>query len=125
MKESNQFSVEIEAHIAWLILNRPEKRNTMGAAFFEELSEHLDKFDQDKEIRAVVIKAEGKSFTAGTDLEEAASLLSGQAADQREVMRQNIMKAQKGITAIERCGKPVIAGLEFWPTIAQFLATRS
>jgi enoyl-CoA hydratase/carnithine racemase len=111
MMESTQFKVEIEGHVAWLTLNRPEKRNTMGTDFFKELSEHLEKFDQNADVRAVVIKAEGKSFTAGTDLEEAGSLLSGQAADQREATRRKILNLQEGITSIERCSKPVIAAI--------------
>jgi len=111
MNDISQFNVEIDAHVAWLILNRPEKRNTMGTNFFKELSEHLDNLDKDAEVRAVIIKAEGKSFTAGTDLEEAGSLLSGQAADQREATRKKIMRLQEGITAIEHCSKPVIAGI--------------
>ena len=68
MSATAQFKVETDEHVAWLTLNRPEKRNTMGTFFFKELSEHLDTFDRETAIRAVVIKAEGKSFTAGTDL---------------------------------------------------------
>jgi enoyl-CoA hydratase len=100
-----------EDHVAWLTLNRPEKRNVMGAAFFEELAAHLDKFDRDSSVRAVVIKAEGGSFSAGTDLGEAGSLLSGEAADQRETMRLKIMALQDGLTKIEKCRKPVIAAI--------------
>ena len=111
MSENAQFKVEIKGQIAWLALNRPEKRNTMGTVFFKELSEHLENFDQDASVRVVVIKAEGKSFTAGTDLEEAGSLLSGQAADQREGTRRKILKLQEGLTSIERCSKPVIAAV--------------
>jgi enoyl-CoA hydratase len=111
MNDISQFNVEIDAHVAWLILNRPEKRNTMGTNFFKELSERLENLDKDSEVRAVIIKAEGKSFTAGTDLEEAGSLLSGQAADQREATRKKIMRLQEGITAIEHCSKPVIAAI--------------
>lgn len=111
MSETSQFKIEIDSPVAWLTLNRPEKRNTMGTKFFKELSEHLADFDQDTTVRVVIIKAEGKSFTAGTDLEEAASLLSGQAADQREATRKNIMSLQEGITSIERCSIPVIAAI--------------
>jgi len=111
MNESDQFKVEHEDHIAWLILNRPEKRNVMGSAFFKELSEHLEQLDRDPAVRVVVIRAEGKSFTAGTDLNEAASLLSGEGADQRENTRIKILALQDGITAIEKCRKPVIAAV--------------
>ena len=111
MSDISQFKVEIDAPVAWLTLNRPEKRNTMGTTFFKELSEHLENLDRETGVRAVVVKAEGKSFTAGTDLEEAGSLLSGQAADQREATRRKILKLQEGITSIERCSKPVIAAI--------------
>ena len=51
MSTSDQFKVEHEDHIAWLILNRPEKRNVMGASFFKEMSEHLERLDQDPAVR--------------------------------------------------------------------------
>ena len=111
MSESDHFKVEQEEHVAWLILNRPAKRNVMGSAFFKELSEHLAKLDGDPAVRVVVIKAEGKSFTAGTDLNEAASLLSGEGADQRENTRIKILALQAGLTSIEKCRKPVIAAI--------------
>ena len=111
MSNSDHFKADVEDHIAWLTLNRPEKRNVMGAAFFKELSDHLENFDNDSAVRVVVIKAEGKSFTAGTDLNEAASLLAGQGADQREDTRIKILALQDGITAVENCRKPVIAAV--------------
>jgi len=111
MSATAQFKVEADEHVAWLTLDRPEKRNTMGTPFFKELSEHLDTFDRDPAIRAVIIKAEGKSFTAGTDLTEAGSLLSGKAADQRESTRNAILELQGGLTKLEQCRKPVIAAI--------------
>jgi len=111
MNEFVHFQVEQEEHIAWLTMNRPEKRNVMGSAFFKELSDHLEKLDRETSIRAVIVKAAGKSFTAGTDLGEAAALLSGEAADQREATRRNILALQEGLTRMETCRKPVIAAI--------------
>ncbi len=111
MSNSDHFKVEREEHIAWLTLNRPAKRNVMGTKFFKELSDYLEQFDQDSAVRTVIIKAEGKSFTAGTDLNEAASLLSGEGADQRENTRIKILALQAGLTSIEKCRKPVIAAI--------------
>jgi len=111
MSDSVQFKVEHEEHIAWLTLNRPEKRNVMGTAFFKELAEHFEAFDRDPAVRAVIVRAAGKSFTAGTDLAEAATMLSGKAADQREATRMNILALQKGLTQLETCRKPVIAAI--------------
>ena len=68
MSEKDPFKVEQDGHIAWLTLNQPDHRNIMGLAFFEELTKHFERFDEDPSVRGVVIKAEGKSFTAGLDL---------------------------------------------------------
>lgn len=111
MPETSCFKVEIENHIAWLILNRPEKRNVMGFAFFDELGACMDDFDGNPDIRAVIIRAEGKSFSAGTDLEEAAALINQRSADGRDNMRKSILALQAGFTKIESCRKPVIAAV--------------
>ncbi|MCK5204612.1 MAG: crotonase/enoyl-CoA hydratase family protein [Desulfobacterales bacterium] len=111
MKETSNFKVEADNHIAWLILNRPEKRNAMGLAFFEEIGALFDDFERNPDIRVGVIRAEGKSFSAGTDLEEAAALVSQRTADGRDKMQKDILKLQQGFTKIERCRKPVIAAI--------------
>jgi enoyl-CoA hydratase/carnithine racemase len=111
MNANANFTVEIDHHIAWLTLNRPEKRNVMGLAFFEQIAEWFDGFVRDPGIRVVVIKAEGKSFSAGTDLEEAATLLGQSTADGRDSMHKKIMELQGCFTKIEQCRKPVIAAI--------------
>jgi enoyl-CoA hydratase len=109
--KTDNFKVEKEGHIVWLTLNRPEKRNTMGASFFKEIGELFEGFDSDPEVWVIVIKAEGKSFSAGTDLSEAGALLSGTAADEREKTRLKIIELQEGFNKIEKCRKPVIAAI--------------
>ena len=111
MTETDNFKIEQKDHVAWLTLNRPDKRNTMGLAFFREIGELFDGFDRNPDVRVVVIKAEGKSFSAGTDLNEAASLLSKGAADERENTRVEILALQEGLNKIEKCRKPVIASV--------------
>ena len=107
----SNFKVETKGHIAWLILNRPERHNTMGLAFFKEIEDLFEDFDSDPNVRVVIVKAEGKSFSAGTDLEEAATLLGQGSADGREHMRKEITALQRAFSAIERCRKPVIAAI--------------
>ena len=111
MNDKANFAVEKNHHIAWLILNRPEKRNAMGLGFFEEIAEWFDGFERDPDIRVVIIKAEGESFCAGTDLKEAATLLGETTADGRERMHKKIMELQQSLTKIEQCRKPVIAAV--------------
>ena len=111
MSAESPFIIAKKGHVAWLTMNRPEKRNTMGTAFFTKLAAAAADFDADPQVRAVVLNAEGKSFTAGTDLTEAGEMLAGSAADQREGMRVAITRLQDCITSLERCRKPVIAAV--------------
>ena len=65
MENESSFKVEKTGHVAWLILNRPKQRNTMTLEFFQEMPRLFKAFDEDGDVRVVVIRAEGKSFTAG------------------------------------------------------------
>ena len=60
MAANSCFKVEIEDHTAWLILNRPEKRNVMGLTFFDEIGACFDDFEKNPDIRVVIIRAEGR-----------------------------------------------------------------
>ncbi len=111
IEKQDPFRVEREGHIAWLVLNRPEKRNAMGIMFYDWLGQHFAAFDEDPEVRVVVIRAEGKSFTTGTDLGELGSMYNQMDAGTREKMRLMILKAQNGMNQIEKCRKPVIAAV--------------
>jgi len=105
------FKVEIDGHIAWLIMDRPDKRNAMGLDFFPAITKHFQAFDQDPNVRVVVMKAEGKSFTVGLDLMEAGGILTDSTAAGREALRQKIIELQQSMNAIEKCRKPVIAAV--------------
>lgn len=110
--ESNQpFQITKEDHIAWLTLNRPEKRNAMNPAFFSRLLEIFPEFNEDSSVRVVIIKAEGKSFTAGLDLTEATELFQSPTADGREKFKIHIQRLQNSMNVIEQCRKPVIAAI--------------
>jgi trans-feruloyl-CoA hydratase/vanillin synthase len=62
--------VRIEDGIAWVSLNRPEKRNAINPAIVREMNEVLDALEMDDAARVVVISGSGDSFSAGQDLKE-------------------------------------------------------
>lgn len=111
MDKKEPFKIKKEGHIAWLTLNRPEKLNSMDFAFFEGIAAHFDEFDKDPQIRAVIINAEGKGFTAGLDLVEAGALLGNGSAASRDITYRKIIELQESMNIIERCRKPVIAAV--------------
>ena len=111
MQPFKPFIVEIKGGIAWLTLNRPEKHNAMDVEFFAVLPQHLQNLTDDSDVRVVVIKAAGKSFSAGTDLSSAAAMVGSGGADERRNLHRKILALQEGISAVEKCCKPVIAAI--------------
>ena len=55
-------------------LNRPEKKNALTGAMYDGISEILEQASSTNSIRAVLLTAEGSTFTAGNDLAEFLSL---------------------------------------------------
>ncbi len=64
--------VRIQRHPNYvtLVLNRPEKRNAINIAMLEALDAAFTMIEGDREIRAVVIKGEGRGFCSGLDLRD-------------------------------------------------------
>lgn len=56
--------------IAWVTLNRPEKRNAMNPTLNEEMLDVLDVVECDDRAKALVLTGAGESFCAGMDLKE-------------------------------------------------------
>ena len=55
--------------VAYVALNRPDKRNALSAGMIQELTEMAGTLGADAAIRAIVLKGHGKTFCAGGDLE--------------------------------------------------------
>jgi methylglutaconyl-CoA hydratase len=60
---------EIQERIAFITLNRPEKRNALSFELIAELKKAFGKAAEDTAVKAVILKANGDAFCAGADLE--------------------------------------------------------
>lgn len=60
--------VSVEAGIAWLTLNRPEKRNALNAPLVARLKEALRAAEADAAVRVVALRGAGDDFCSGADL---------------------------------------------------------
>lgn len=69
-------AIDIHNRIGIITLNRPEKRNAFNPELISQLKNAVDDFNTDDEIRAILINAEGKAFSAGADLAYIQSLRS-------------------------------------------------
>lgn len=108
MSDSSLIKLEKQGHIAWVTLNRPEKRNALNFPMLEQLVDSFHLLDQDDDTRVIVIKGEGKSFCAGLELAALAGLIEKKTADYRERLRRTILHGQTSTNIIELCNKPVI-----------------
>lgn len=61
-------SFTVDAGIARLTLNRPDKLNSFTGAMHAELRTALDQVQSDKNIRVLVLTGAGRAFCAGQDL---------------------------------------------------------
>lgn len=66
--EYGTLRVVIDADIATVWLNRPDARNAFHPAMIDELTEALTKLDNRKDLSALVLRGEGRSFCSGADL---------------------------------------------------------
>jgi trans-feruloyl-CoA hydratase/vanillin synthase len=62
--------VEIDDGVAWVELNRPEKRNAMSPTLNAEMVEVLLALDADDDCGVLVLTGAGDSWSAGMDLKE-------------------------------------------------------
>ncbi|WP_411274994.1 enoyl-CoA hydratase/isomerase family protein [Daejeonella sp.] len=55
--------------IAYITINRPEKRNALNPELVGALTDYFLKAGRDDDVKVVVLRARGKVFSAGADLE--------------------------------------------------------
>lgn len=74
MMDFKLVTYEIKDRIAYISLNRPEKRNAFNEDLVNELKKAFIHAEQDENVKIVVLGGKGKAFSAGADLEYLQSL---------------------------------------------------
>jgi 2-(1,2-epoxy-1,2-dihydrophenyl)acetyl-CoA isomerase len=103
---SEQILQRTENGVVWITINRPDVKNAIAPANRDRIIELLDGAGADPEARCVVITGSGGSFCSGADLRGSSGSSSDGVAD---VIRKG---AQRLISAVLDCPKPVIAGVD-------------
>ena len=100
---------EIEAGVATLTLNRPDKLNSFNTAMHEELRDALEKVAApENEVRCLLITGAGKGFSAGQDLSERAIAPSAKAPDLGESLEQRYNPLARKLKSLDM---PVICAV--------------
>ena len=113
------FDVSVEDGIAHIVMNRPEVRNNMNAAFWKELPQIVDAIDADAQARVIVISSTGPHFCGGMDIS-----MFGSSEDKAEVYdahakRQSglkfldtVKRFQDSLSVLEQCRLPVLVAIQ-------------
>ncbi len=118
MKEYEDIRFQSEDGIGFITLNRPEKRNALSQNLMGEMIDLLKTLKSDKQVRAVILRAEGSVFSSGHDLSE---MLEGDAVFFRKIF-DACTEMMEGIRTLPQ---PVIAQVQGMATAAgcQLVAT--
>jgi enoyl-CoA hydratase len=114
--QSDVLTVERDGHVATLWLDNPDARNAMGPAFWTDLPVVVGELGADDGVRAIVLAAKGRHFTAGIDLGMFGAAVGGDgdrgsAVARRRRFLDEVKRLQASITAVADCPKPVIAAV--------------
>ncbi|HEX5946140.1 MAG TPA: enoyl-CoA hydratase/isomerase family protein [Acidimicrobiales bacterium] len=69
--------LEVKGGVAVITLNRPDRHNAMGDAVDALLFRYLDLLRADRDVRVVVWRGNGESFSAGRDIAELVGEVEG------------------------------------------------
>ncbi|MEU3226895.1 enoyl-CoA hydratase-related protein [Streptomyces sp. NPDC006976] len=94
--------------VSWITLNRPEAMNAVTWEQREHVIALLADASGDPAVRAVVLTATGRGFCAGADLRGAPATTGRVPGDVARTIR---LGAQRLITAVLDCEKPVLAAV--------------
>ena len=95
--------------VATISLSRPKVLNAFNGRMHEEVHEALDRATEDDEVRCLVLRGEGRGFSAGADLKgEDLSSQNGEEPDLGEYLRKTYSHT---ITKLVEMEKPVVASL--------------
>ncbi len=104
--------VDVAEGIAWVTLNRPEKRNAMSPTLNREMIDVLETLELDDDAQVLVLTGAGESWTAGMDLKEYFRETDGKSEIMQERMRRDCSQWQWRL--LRFYSKPTIAMVNGW-----------
>ncbi|MBS0012873.1 MAG: enoyl-CoA hydratase/isomerase family protein [Desulfobacterales bacterium] len=96
---------EVNENIGFITFNRPDHLNTFNSQLAGEFNQALEAFENDTEVRVIVVAGQGKAFCAGIDVNE----LSGK---QNLDYYRWVKQMEEMSLRIANMGTPVIASVQ-------------
>jgi len=104
--------VVFDEGIAWVSLNRPEKRNAMSPTLNREMLAALEELELDERCKVLILTGAGESFSAGMDLKEYFREVDGLSPQEVRRVRQTAYAWQW--RRLMHYPKPTIAMVNGW-----------
>ena len=96
----------VEDGIARITFNRPQARNALTFAMYEQMASICESINQDHSIKALIMTGAGdKAFASGTDISQFRAFKSAQDALEYEA------RIDRVLGALETCRVPTIAAI--------------
>ena len=74
---------DVRRSVAYIVMNRPERRNALDRELVRELAGALERAQEDEDVRVIVLTGAGSAFSAGADLKELQEMQSAPLHDNR------------------------------------------
>ncbi|HSV54905.1 MAG TPA: enoyl-CoA hydratase/isomerase family protein [Burkholderiaceae bacterium] len=105
--------LKITAGIAAIVFDRPQARNAMTWAMYEQLAGICERLQDAPGVRVATLRgAGGEAFVAGTDIEQFKAFRNGDGGGEDGVAYER--RIDHGIGLIERLPMPTVAVIEGW-----------
>ena len=96
--------VERDGAVASVIISRPAVRNALDTRMWAELEQVFERLEAEPDVRAVLLKGAGGTFSAGFDLQELSRL-------DLEAVERSLAVMERAIRRVESCPLPVVGVL--------------
>ncbi len=103
--------LQIEEGVAWITLNRPERRNAMDAQMVREFPGVVAQVAGDDSVRAVVVTGAGRSFCAGADFTTLQALSEESPLDGQLGAHKSIESLYEGFLPLAQLEVPTLAAI--------------
>lgn len=97
----NTIEFTVDAGVAVLTLNRPDKFNSFNTEMHQEVRDALKQVRTDEEIRCLLITGNGRAFCAGQDLGDRSISVGEEVPDLGESVEKNYNPLIRALTSLE------------------------
>ena len=107
MSDSPKVKLSLEAPIARVVLDRPEKLNALDPEMLGQLEDAVAQVEQSKDIRVIILEATGeKAFCVGADI------LAWTALSPLGMWSEWVRRGHRIFDRVERAKQPVICAIQ-------------